>query len=89
VVTVWCPAASSSMAMVLMWAHHPLALFLGAGCFIKCLFPLDQHIWSIFLLSTSDPFVEEELACWLVESERGRRHAGHRPLLILSGPHCF
>jgi hypothetical protein len=39
-----CPDAGSSVAAVLTWARHPLALCRGAGCFIKRLFPLDQHI---------------------------------------------
>jgi hypothetical protein len=42
-----CLAAISSVAVVLTWARHPLALCLGAGYFIQCLFPLDQHIRSL------------------------------------------
>jgi hypothetical protein len=49
-----------------LWSRHgprsPLALCLGAGRFIKCLFPLDRHIWGICPWSASDPFVEEGLA---------------------------
>jgi hypothetical protein len=37
----------------------------------------------------SDPFMEEGLAHWLVEAERGWRHASLLPLSILSGPCRF
>jgi hypothetical protein len=33
--------------------------------------------------------MEEGLARWLVEAERGWRHAGLLPLSILSGPRRF
>jgi hypothetical protein len=56
---VGCPAAGSSVAAVWAWAPFPLALCLGAGRFIKRLFPLDRHIQVICPWSASDPFVDE------------------------------
>jgi hypothetical protein len=50
------------VATVLAWVPLSSALCLGACCFIKHLFPLDQHIRGICPRSASDPFVEEGLA---------------------------
>jgi hypothetical protein len=74
------------MATVLMWARRPLALCLGTGNFIKFLFPWTIIFETYALCSASDPFVEEGSARWLVEAERGWRHAGLLLLSILSGP---
>jgi hypothetical protein len=73
----------------LTWARRPLALCLDACYFIKCLYPLDQHLGAYASRSALDPFMEERLARWLVEAERGWRHAGLLPLSTLLGPRCF
>jgi hypothetical protein len=60
-----------------------------AGNFIKCLSPQTGISEAYALRSASDPFVEEALARWLVEAERGWRHAYLLLLSILSGPCRF
>jgi hypothetical protein len=60
-----------------------------AGNFIKCLSPWTGIFEAYALCSASDPFVEEGLARWLVEAERGWRHACLPLLSILLGPCHF
>jgi hypothetical protein len=57
-----CPAAGFSVDAVLAWVPLASTLCLGAGCFIKRLSPLDQHIRGICAWSASDPFVGKGLA---------------------------
>jgi hypothetical protein len=59
------------------------------GNFIKCLSPWTGISEAYALRSASDPFVEEAPTHWLVEAERGWRHACLPPLSILSGPCRF
>jgi hypothetical protein len=63
------PAVGSSMAAVLTWVRCPLAFCLGACYFIKCLFPLDQHLRRIWLLLCLGSFGGGE-ACPLVGGGR-------------------
>jgi hypothetical protein len=57
-----CPVIGFPLVTVLAWVLLFSALCLGAGRFIKHLFPLDRHIWGICPRFASDPFVEERLA---------------------------
>jgi hypothetical protein len=61
-----CRPAARLPASPWPWSWHgscsSLSLCLGAGCFIKCLCPLDRHIWDICPRLASDPFVERGLA---------------------------
>jgi hypothetical protein len=56
-----------------------------SGNFIKCLSPWTGISEAYALCSASDPFMEEALARWLVEAERGWRHTCLPLLSILSG----
>jgi hypothetical protein len=80
-VTVWCPAASSSVAAVLTWAPPSSDPLSGRRLLYKAHFPLGpaylEHMPPVCLGSFCGGG-----ACplRLVEAERGWRHTGLRPI---------
>jgi hypothetical protein len=83
-----CPAAGSPVATVLAWASLSSGPLPGRRPLYKAPFPLglaySEHMPLVCL-----GFFRGGGACplRLVEVKRGWRHAGLRPLSILSGPH--
>jgi hypothetical protein len=85
-----CPATSSPVAAVLAWAPPSSSPLTGRMPLYKAPFPLGQAYSEDMPLVCLGSF-RGGGACplWLVEVERGWRHAGLRPLSILSGPCCL
>jgi hypothetical protein len=57
-----CPATGFSVAAVLAWVLFSSAPLHGRRLLIKCLYPLDRHIWVICPRLALDPFVERGFA---------------------------
>jgi hypothetical protein len=85
-----CPAAGSPMAAVLAWAPPSSGPLPGRRPLYKVPFPLGLAYSGNMPLVCLGSFCGGG-ACplRLVEVERGWRHAGLRPLSILSGPCCL
>jgi hypothetical protein len=85
-----CPAAGSPVAVVLAWAPPSSGPLPGRRLLYKVHFLLGQAYSEHMPLVCLESF-RGGGACplWLVEAENGWRHAGLRPLSILSGPCCL